>query len=97
MYKTALKSVSTGELCRVKRFFFFCLMRLEIYSNLFDFNNRNVTSRVKIRKWKTGLSQNSEISKEKLFFQQASSQHFHPQDVEPHITRKRGISSLEKN
>ena len=31
--------------------------KAEIYSNLFNFNNRNVASCSKIRQWQTGLTQ----------------------------------------
>ena len=48
--------------------------------------------RGKIRKWKTGLSQNIDIS-----LRTNNSHRFHLQDVESLITRKRGISPPEKN
>ena len=47
-------------------------------------------------KWKTGLSSNVEISKEKQFFQRASSRHFHPQDVESLIKKKKYFFSWEE-
>ena len=65
---------------------------MEIIRNIFDNDNNGM--RGKIRKWKTDLSQNIDIS---ISIRRNNSHRFHLQDVESLITRKRGISPPEKN